>query len=124
MIVSSLLILQLAVPADSSARPRTVLTVPEIVVAGERLSGAERVAPTAAIATRSLSPAAGAHVTLSEALGSIAGVHVTDYGGLGGFSTVSMRGLPSNHVAVLVDGVPLGSATGGSFNLSAMPVSV
>lgn len=124
MIVSSLLVLQLAaVAADSSARPRTVLTVPEIVVAGERLSGAERIAPTAAIATRSLSPAAGAHVTLSEALGSIAGVHVTDYGGLGGFSTVSMRGLPSNHVALLVDGVPLGSATGGSFNLNAMPAS-
>ncbi|MEO5618061.1 MAG: TonB-dependent receptor, partial [Candidatus Eisenbacteria bacterium] len=146
MIVSLALILQLAaVAADSSARPavsvapiasasraasardsvrtRPVLTFPETVVSGERFPGAELVAPTVAVATRSLSAAAGAHVTLSEALGSIAGVHVTDYGGLGGFSTVSMRGLPSNHVAVLVDGIPLGLGTGGSFNLSALPAS-
>jgi iron complex outermembrane receptor protein len=111
-----------AAPA-TSARPRPVLTFPEVVVTGERVTGAERVAPTGAVATRSLGASAGSHLSLGEALGSIAGVHVTDYGGLGGFSTVSMRGLPSNHVAVLVDGIPLGNATGGSFNLSSLPAS-
>jgi len=130
VIVSGLLMLQLAAVAADSTAPagaatpsRSVLTVPEVVISGERVRDAERVAPTAAHATRALGPAAGAHASLGEVLGSVAGIHVTDYGGLGGFSTVSMRGLPSNHVAVLVDGVPLGSAVGGGINLGALPVS-
>lgn len=132
MIVFAVLLLAAAAAADPSPSPvgaprdslasEPVLTVPEVVVRRERaVPPAERLAPTAASATRSLRPEAGARVTLSEALGSIAGLHVSDYGGLGGFSTISMRGLPSNHVAMLIDGVPLGVASGGSFNLSAMP---
>ena len=126
-----LLLLVAAVPAAADPRPpdpavrdslhRPVLTVPEVVVTGERPDDAASRAPTGATATRSLAPAAGADLTLTEALGSIAGIQVTDYGGLGAFSTVSMRGLPSNHVAVLLDGVPLGTADGGSFNIAALP---
>lgn len=132
MIVFLLLSLLAAVPAAADPRPpdppdsippRPILTVPEVVVTGERLDDAVRRTPTAAVATRSLQASAGAGPTLNEALGSIAGLHVTDYGGLGAFSTVSMRGLPSNHVAVLIDGVPLGTASGGSFNLAALPAS-
>jgi iron complex outermembrane receptor protein len=103
--------------------PAPVLTVPEVVVSGERASDVSRIAPTAAATSRPFDRSAGAALTLAEALGSMAGLHVTDYGGLGGFSTVSMRGLPSNHVAVLVDGVPLSSASGGSFNLAAIPAA-
>ncbi len=103
--------------------PRAVLTVPEVVVPGVRPDAAASLAPTGAVATRTLRAAAGADRALTEVLGSIAGLHVTDYGGLGDFSTVSMRGLPSNHVALLVDGVPLGTASGGTFNLAALPAS-
>ena len=127
-----LLLLLAAVPAAADPRspdppdslpPRPVLTVPEVVVTRDRVDDAARRAPTVAVATRSLRSTAGAGPSLPEALGSIAGLHVTDYGGLGAFSTVSMRGLPSNHVALLIDGVPLGTATGGSFNLAALPAS-
>ena len=130
--IAFLLLLLAAVPAAADPRPpdppdslatRPVLTVPEVVVTRERLDDAARRTPTAAVATRSLRSPAGAGPTLNEALGSIAGLHVTDYGGLGAFSTVSMRGLPANHVAVLIDGVPLGTASGGSFNLAALPAS-
>ena len=110
-------------PGRDSLPSRPVLTVPEVVVTRDRVDDAARRTPTAAVASRSLVAPAGAGPTLPEALGSIAGLHVTDYGGLGAFSTVSMRGLPSNHVAVLIDGVPLGTATGGSFNLAALPAS-
>ncbi len=138
MIVSLLMLLQLSAAgpdsaaavarppdpprAQAPARAVPVLTLPEVVVRGERPAGPDRAAPTAATATRSLTPEAGAHRALPEALGSIAGLHVTDYGGLGGFSTVSMRGLPSNHVAVMLDGVPLGGAAGG-FDLASVPAS-
>jgi vitamin B12 transporter len=57
---------------------------------------------------------AGETVPLAEALAETVGVHVRSLGGLGGFSSLSVRGAPSGHTAVFVDGVPLarlGSAT-------------
>jgi iron complex outermembrane receptor protein len=57
---------------------------------------------------------AGETVPLAEALAETVGVHVRSLGGLGGFSSLSVRGAPTGHTAVFVDGVPLarlGSAT-------------
>ena len=57
---------------------------------------------------------AGETLPLAEALAETVGVHVRSLGGLGSFSSLSVRGAPSGHTAVFVDGVPLarlGSAT-------------
>ncbi len=65
---------------------------------------------------------AGETLPLAEALAETVGVHVRSLGGLGSFSSISVRGAPPGHTAVFVDGVPLarlGSATAdlGRFQL-------
>jgi iron complex outermembrane receptor protein len=50
---------------------------------------------------------AGEQATLADVVGASAGTHVRSLGGLGGFSSISVRGAASGHTTVLVDGVPL-----------------
>jgi iron complex outermembrane receptor protein len=50
-----------------------------------------------------------------------AGVRIRSYGGLGTFTSVSLRGSDANEVAVLVDGVPLSRAASGTIDLSMLP---
>ncbi len=45
--------------------------------------------------------------TLGDALGSVPGLHVASQGGRGAETSVFIRGSESNHVLVLVDGVPI-----------------
>ena len=52
--------------------------------------------------------------TLAELLSREAGVQMWSNGGLGQSSTVSLRGMESRHTLLLVDGVPVGSATLGT----------
>lgn len=57
---------------------------------------------------------AGETLPLAEAVADSAGAQVRSLGGLGSFSSLSIRGAPSGHSQVWVDGVPLttlGSAT-------------
>jgi len=66
---------------------------------------------------------AGETLPLAEALAETVGVHVRSLGGLGGFSSISVRGAPPGHTAVFIDGVPLarlGTAAAdlGRFELS------
>jgi len=60
-------------------------------------------------------------LTLSEALETVPGVSVRSFGGLGALSTISIRGLGSMNVLVLLDGIPL-NPTGGSVDLSDIPL--
>jgi iron complex outermembrane receptor protein len=50
-----------------------------------------------------------------------AGVQVRSRGGLGSFTSVSLRGSDANEIAVFVDGVPLSRAS-GTIDLSLLPV--
>ena len=55
---------------------------------------------------------------LSDIVGREPGTLVRSYGGgLGNFSTLSMRGSPSEQVEVLVDGVPIGGSAGSSVDI-------
>jgi iron complex outermembrane receptor protein len=68
---------------------------------------------------------AGELATLAEALAHLAGTQVKSLGGLGGFASLSVRGAPPGHTAVLVDGVPLSriasvTADLGRFELDAV----
>jgi len=110
--------------ADSLAfTPAPVLTVPETVIRSDRVPATERLTLTSAAGEATLRRVAGAPRPLDEALASIAGVHSSDYGGLGAYSTVSIRGLPSNQAAFLIDGLPLGTASGATVDLSAIPAA-
>ncbi len=62
-------------------------------------------------------------VSLPEVLAGTAGVQIKTLGGLGSYSTVSVRGTSAQQVRVYLDGVPLNSALGGGVNLGNIPLS-
>jgi iron complex outermembrane receptor protein len=62
-------------------------------------------------------------VSVADLLAGSAGVFVRARGGLGSFSSVSIRGSEANDVAVLVDGMPLSRAGAGVIDLSQLPVA-
>ena len=52
----------------------------------------------------------------------VAGANVVRRGGLGSFTTVSLRGSNPDEVRVYVDGIPLNLAVGGAVDLSTLPL--
>lgn len=61
--------------------------------------------------------------SVQELLRGEAGIDIVNNGGLGKVSSIFVRGTESDHVLVLVDGVPLSSATIGSTAFQFLPVS-
>lgn len=61
--------------------------------------------------------------SIPEILSETVGVKVTRFGGLGDFSSISIRGSSSEQVLVYLDGFLLNSAQGGSVDLAKIPVS-
>jgi vitamin B12 transporter len=61
--------------------------------------------------------------TLPELLSRQPGLYVVDNGGPGKVASVFMRGTNSGHTLLLVDGMPLGSATTGGASLHNLPLS-
>lgn len=55
---------------------------------------------------------------LADALRRLPGANVRDYGGAGGLTTVSVRGLGASHTGVTVDGLPAGNCRTGAVDLS------
>lgn len=60
--------------------------------------------------------------TVPDLLSRQPGVHLSQFGGLGQFSTVSIRGSSAEQVLVLLDGIPLNTGQGGSVDLSTIPM--
>ena len=56
--------------------------------------------------------------TLASLLSMAVGVRVKQYGGLGGFATVSIRASAASHVNVLLDGLPINDPYTGASNLA------
>ena len=61
--------------------------------------------------------------TLAEQIEKEAGIQVRQSGGLGSFSTVTLRGASSEQVMVYMDGMLLNDASGGGVNLSNISLS-
>ena len=61
--------------------------------------------------------------TLPELLARQPGIHIADTGGPGKSAGIFMRGTNSGHTLLLVDGIPLGSATLGQPALHNLPLS-
>jgi hypothetical protein len=55
---------------------------------------------------------------ISDAMRRLPGVNLRDYGGAGGMKTVSVRGLGSEHTAIVYDGVALSDCQSGQIDLS------
>ena len=60
--------------------------------------------------------------TTADALANTVGVQVRRYGGLGDFSTVSIRGFSPGQVQIYLDGVPMSRAQNDVVNLSDLPL--
>lgn len=102
--------------------PSPVVVLPMVRV-DAALERARRRAPTAFVTTLSARRDTRAMSALHEALVEAAGVRVTQYGGMGAFSTMSLRGAPPGHVTVMLDGVPLTSAASGVVDLADVPAA-
>lgn len=59
--------------------------------------------------------------TLTDALSAVPGIHVSQSGGPGGNASIFIRGTNSDHVLVLLDGMPINDAadSSGAFNFGA-----
>ncbi len=60
---------------------------------------------------------------LAQKLDAATGVNIRRYGGLGSFSTVSIRGSSSEQVQIFLDGVPLNSASGGGVDIGRLSLA-
>jgi iron complex outermembrane recepter protein len=78
--------------------------------------------PTASATIIDTSSAPTRVETLEEALSDAVGVQVRRFGGLGDFSTVSIRGYGAGQVQLYLDGVPLGRADNEVVNLADLPL--
>ena len=65
----------------------------------------------------------GQATALPEILARTTGLQVRSLGGLGAFSTISVRGSSSEQVEVYLDGISLNAALGGGVDLSNLPLS-
>lgn len=94
----------------------------EIEVTAEPISEAERRAPTAFLSIVDTSTRENELVTTADILQEQVGVQVQRFGGLGAFSTISIRGSSANQVPVYLDGIPLSQAQDTTVNLSDLPL--
>jgi outer membrane cobalamin receptor len=109
--------------AADSARGDTVVVLPEVRVVERRLDDARDRLPTASISTIHPGARGAAIDLLPELMSQLPGVHVQQYGGLGAFSVVSLRGSSPGQVAVFLNGIPLSSGARSVVNLSDIPIS-
>ncbi len=93
-----------------------------MVVTAERESAAEARAPTSFVSVIDASEHATEGETVSDALAESVGVQVRRFGGLGAFSTLSIRGSSSNQVQIYFDGIPLSRARNETINLADLPL--
>src|SRR5262245_23613830 len=121
MIVLGLVSL-LAAPVDTAGVGRdSVVVLPEVQVSRPRIDAAQRRLPTGSVTVLEAGTSGRALETLAELIGDAAGVRVQQYGGLGAFSTVSLRGSPASQVAIFLDGMPLAGAAHSVVSLGDVP---
>jgi outer membrane cobalamin receptor len=94
----------------------------EIEVTAKPISEAEQRAPTAFVSVVATSPRDSEFVTATDVLQEIVGVQVQRFGGLGAFSTISIRGSSANQVPIYLDGIPLSQAQDQTVNLADLPL--
>ena len=93
-----------------------------VVVTGEPLSATQARAPTSFATVIDTAAHSDRMDTAADALAESVGVHVRRFGGLGAFSTISIRGSSPNQVQFYLDGVPLSRAVNETVNVSDLPL--
>jgi len=101
---------------------RATAEVERIEVIGHRPATGERNAPTSFVSIIPVDEHPLEIETVPDLLSQSAGVHVRRFGGLGAFSTISIRGSDSNQVQFYLDEVPLSQAQHETVNLATLPL--
>lgn len=96
--------------------------LPEIEVTADRITEAEQRAPTAFTSVVDVPSREAPIETTADILSQEVGVQVQRFGGLGAFTTISIRGSSANQVPVYLDGIPLSQAQDQTVNLSDLPL--
>ncbi len=96
------------------------LLMGELVVRARRDSEGKHIASF--VETIALGNQRAPGADLAQTLDRAAGVNIRRYGGLGSFSTLSIRGSTAEQVQVFLDGVPLNQAVGGGVDLGGLPI--
>jgi len=118
------LVIPALVVADEAQPPdTTVYVVPPIVVEAKRRDpDADLFNRSGFVASFDLRDRKNRAEDLSAVLSQMVGVKVKQYGGLGDFATVSIRGSSASHVNIYLDGVPMNDAYTGVTNLADLPL--
>ncbi|HSP98188.1 MAG TPA: TonB-dependent receptor [Candidatus Dormibacteraeota bacterium] len=121
VIGTGLLLVATAARAEDQPPAGSVM-LPEVEVTAAPPSEAEQRAPTAFVSEIDVGSRNRALDTTADALSEAAGVQVQHFGGLGAFSTISIRGSSANQVPVYLDGVPLSQSQDQTVDLSTLPL--
>lgn len=105
-----------APPASAQARPDTIALDP-IVVTATRLAMPRNAVPVAVTVLTGETLRASGVRFVADALRTAPGLSVVRVGSAGGLTSVFMRGAESDHVQVLIDGVPINDP-GGAVDLA------
>lgn len=98
-------------PASAPQTPDNGIDLPDVVVTATRVpSPVEQIPAGVSVIDRAAIEQHG-YDTLSQALDLVPGLHVSQSGGLGGQTTVFIRGTEGRHVLVLRDGMPINDAS-------------
>ncbi len=105
-------------PAAAGAAPVVSVPLPEVVVTATRVpTDIENIPAGVSVVDRTTMETRD-YNTLVDALSALPGLHVVQSGGPGGNASVFIRGTNSDHVLVLIDGMPINDASdsSGAFN--------
>jgi iron complex outermembrane receptor protein len=112
----------LTLRAATGAAAEDEVVIEPIEVEAAPIRAAEEAAPTAFVSTIDLAERQEELETPADVLGESVGVRVRRFGGLGAFSTVSIRGADANQVQFYLDGIPLSQAQNEVVNLANLPL--
>lgn len=109
--------------AQSDTESSVPTQLPAVEVRGQYLGAEQRMRDSTTFATAIDVDDSTARIdSIADILSETVGVQVRRFGGLGAFSTVSIRGSTPSQVGVYLDGVQLNQANFGLVDLSSLPL--
>src|SRR5205814_7238542 len=97
-------------------------TMAPVTVTAPRIPPTEAQAPTAFSTVVDTAEHTAQMETAADVLAETVGVQVRRFGGLGAFSTLSIRGSAANQVQIYMDGIPLSRARNETVNVADLPL--
>ncbi|MEE8304203.1 MAG: TonB-dependent receptor plug domain-containing protein, partial [Candidatus Tectomicrobia bacterium] len=123
VVVIELAILPCVVNAQTDAESRVPVQLPTVEVQGQYLGAEQRIRDSTTFATVvDVSESTAQVDSIVDVLSESVGVQVRRFGGLGAFSTVSIRGSTPSQVGVYLNGVRLNQANFGLVDLGDIPL--